>query len=44
MAGAAREEAPSDERIEVVVGCYHVLANDIDAAIAIAKRNPEFDF
>ena len=27
---------------EVQVGCYHVLAKDMDEAIDIAKGNPEF--
>jgi hypothetical protein len=29
---------------EVIVGYYHIFANDIDEAIAIAKQNPEFEF
>ncbi len=29
---------------EVIVGYYHILANDLDDATAIAKRNPEFEF
>lgn len=29
---------------DVIVGYYHVLANDLDDAIAIAQRNPEFEF
>jgi hypothetical protein len=29
---------------EVQVGYYHILANDIDAAIRIAKENPEFEY
>ena len=29
---------------EVQVGYYHILASDIDEAIAIAKRNPEFEY
>jgi len=28
----------------VQVGYYHILANDIDEAIAIAKENPEFAY
>jgi hypothetical protein len=35
---------PFSESNEVIVGYYHVRANDIDDAIAIAKRNPEFAF
>lgn len=29
---------------EVQVGYYHILASDIDEAIAIAKKNPEFEY
>ena len=29
---------------EVQVGYYHIRANDIDEAIAMAKDNPEFEF
>ncbi len=29
---------------EVQVGYYHILANDLEEAIAIAKQNPEFEF
>ncbi|MCZ7401628.1 MAG: hypothetical protein O8C61_05350 [Candidatus Methanoperedens sp.] len=29
---------------EVQVGYYHILANDIDEAISIAKDNPEFEY
>lgn len=29
---------------EVIVGYYHILANDISEAIAIAKENPEFAY
>ncbi len=32
------------EAKEVIVGYYHVLAKDLDEAVAIAKRNPEFEF
>jgi len=28
----------------VVAGYYHLQAADLDEAIAIAKRNPEFDY
>jgi hypothetical protein len=35
---------PFSDATEVVVGYYHILANDIDDAIAIAKRNPEFEY
>lgn len=29
---------------EVQVGYYHILANDIDEAVKIAKDNPEFEY
>jgi hypothetical protein len=29
---------------ETQVGYYHILANDIDEAIKIAKDNPEFEY
>ncbi len=29
---------------EIIVVYYHVLAKDLEEAVAIAKRNPEFDF
>lgn len=37
-------DVPFDETKEVIVGYYHVLADDLDDAIAIAKDNPEFDY
>jgi hypothetical protein len=30
-------------RKEVIVGYYHILAEDLNDAIAIAKGNPEFE-
>ena len=29
---------------EVQVGYYHILANDIDEAVSIARENPEFEY
>ena len=29
---------------EIIVGYYHIFANDIDEAVSIAKQNPEFEF
>jgi len=29
---------------ELQVGYYHILANDIDEAVRIAKENPEFEY
>jgi hypothetical protein len=37
-------ETPYSESTEVIVGYYHVFANNIDEAIAIAKDNPEFQY
>jgi len=36
--------AKVDPSKEVQVGYYHIIANDIDEAIAIAKDNPEFEY
>ena len=38
------KDGPYNESAEIIVGYYHLLANDLDEAIAIAKRNPEFAF
>ena len=40
----AWKEVPFNETKEVQVGYYHILANDMDEAIEIAKGNPEFEF
>jgi hypothetical protein len=40
----AWKEGPFNETKEVIVGYYHILADDINDAIAIAKGNPEFEF
>ena len=40
----AWKEGPFNEHKEVIVGYYHILANDLNDAIAIAKQNPEFEF
>jgi len=37
-------EGPYNPTREVIVGYYHILAKDLDEAVAIAKRNPEFAF
>ena len=37
-------EGPFNETKEVIVGYYHIFAEDINDAIAIAKRNPEFEY
>ena len=38
------KDGPFNESKEVIVGYYHVVAADIDEAIAIAKGNPEFAY
>lgn len=37
-------EGPYSPTSEILVGYYHILANDLDEAVAIAQRNPEFAF
>lgn len=37
-------EGPYSQSTEILVGYYHVMAGDLDEAVAIAKRNPEFAF
>jgi len=43
-AGIDWNVAPIDPSAEVQVGYYHILADDINDAIAIAKENPEFAY
>ena len=38
------KDKPFNETKEVIVGYYHILAKDIDEAIAISKANPEFEY
>jgi hypothetical protein len=40
----AWKEGPFHEAKEVIVGYYHVFAEDLNDAIAVAKRNPEFEY
>ena len=40
----AWKEVPFNETKEVIGGYYHILANDLEEAIEIAKANPEFEF
>jgi len=40
----AWRNGPFNENKEVIVGYYHILANDINEAAEIAKQNPEFEF
>ena len=41
--GNLQESLFSDSQ-EVQVGYYHILAENLDEAVEIAKRNPEFSF
>jgi len=38
------EKAPYRESKEIIVGYYHIKADDLDHAITIAKGNPEFAY
>lgn len=38
------KDVPFNETTEVIGGYYHILARDLDEAIEIAKKNPEFQF
>ena len=38
------KEGPFNETKEVIVGYYHILAENLNDAIAIAKGNPEFEY
>ena len=40
----AWKDGPFNETKEVIVGYYHILADNIDEAISIAKGNPEFAY
>jgi len=40
----AFKDGPYNESKEIVVGYYHIIAKDLDEAVAIAKANPEFAF
>ena len=40
----AWKETAFDESKEAQVGYYHIVAKDINEAIAIAKDNPEFEY
>ncbi len=33
-----------NEAKEVIVGYYHIFADDVNEAVKIAKQNPEFEF
>jgi hypothetical protein len=40
----AWKEGPFNETKEIIVGYYHILSEDLPDAMAIAKRNPEFEY
>ena len=40
----AFKDGPYNESKEIIVGYYHVLANDMEEAVDIAKGNPELAF
>jgi len=40
----AFKDGPYNESKEIIVGYYHIIAKDIEEAIAIAQRNPEFAY
>ena len=42
--GGGWAEKPVDANATIQVGYYHILANDINEAIAIARDNPEFEY
>jgi hypothetical protein len=42
-AGSLKEDAV-DGKGEIQVGYYHILAKDLEEAVAIARKNPEFQY
>jgi hypothetical protein len=38
------KDGPYTDTNEIIVGYYHILANDLEDAISIAKGNPEFAY
>ena len=42
--GVSWTEKPVNPNAEIQMGYYHIFANDITEAIAIAKDNPEFEY
>jgi hypothetical protein len=41
---SAWKDEPVNEKEEIQVGYYHILATNLDDAIATAKGNPEFEY
>ncbi|HTY38170.1 MAG TPA: YciI family protein [Bacteroidota bacterium] len=44
LSGGRWVDIPFNEAKEVIVGYYHVYAEDVDDAMEIAKGNPEFQY
>ena len=44
LSGGTWVHTPFNEAKEVIVGYYHVYAEDVDDAMEIAKGNPEFQY
>jgi hypothetical protein len=40
----AFKDGPYNESKEIIVGYYHIIAKDMDEAIAIGQGNPEFAY
>jgi hypothetical protein len=40
----AWKEGPYTDTNAIIVGYYHILANDLEDAISIAKGNPKFAY
>jgi hypothetical protein len=40
----AFKDGPCNESKEIIIGYYHIIAKDINEAVAIAQRNPEFAY
>ena len=43
-ASGSLKEKPLGEKEDVQVGYYHILAENMEEAISIAKNNPEFSY
>jgi len=42
--GSAFKDGPYNETREIIVGYYHIRAEDMDKAVQIARLNPEFAY
>ena len=42
--GNTFKDGPYNETLEIIVGYYHIQAGDMDEAMQIARRNPEFAY